>query len=320
MSGLLRKLQPSVTATAMVILLILVGAASCRQTKGPPKPSVTEKLREAGLADHTRHPRLIIGVYANRPLLAFVDDKGVRSGFDIEVARFIAKKLGYEGDSEVRWVEIKTPADRVKLLVRGDVDLVVASFSITPARRRDIRFAGPYFVDDQRVLIRTALKGRISTIEDLKNPEFRVCTATGSTSEALLKARGIPYIPLDATEECFDGVLRGKFDAMSSDRAILSGFRSEHQGEVTPLSLELATPDNPGIERIGIGISKNNPALQDLVDYFLNKSYLDQQAGSVTAWQTAFNQYLTPFYGPATQPQPDRQPDLLDHDAKAPTR
>jgi glutamate transport system substrate-binding protein len=319
MSGLLRKFQPYVTATAMVILLILVGAASCsQQTEDPPKPSVAEKLREAGLADHTQHPKLIIGVYANRPLLAF-DDNGVRAGFDIEVARFIAKNLGYE-ENKIEWVDINTPADRINLLVRGDVDLVVASFSITSERRRHIRFAGPYFVDDQSVLIRADLEGSISTIEDLKSTEFKVCTATGSTSEALLKAREIPYVPLDATERCFAGVLDGTYDAMSSDRAILSGFRSGHQNEVTLLEVELATPDNPGIEKIGIGISKNNPALQDLVDYFLNKSYLDQRAGGTTAWQTAFNEHLGRIYGTATQPQPDNQPDLLDHDAKAPTQ
>jgi glutamate transport system substrate-binding protein len=251
--------------------------------------------------------------------MGFVE-AGTNKGFDVDLARYIAKELGYAGEDKIEWVEITKVADRVTFLEQGKVDLVFASFSITKARMEHVRFAGPYMVTEQSVLIPAEMKGKISTIEDLKNPAHKVCTATGSTSERLLRDRDIHAISLDNDEACFGGVRKGTFQAMSTDRTVLFGFVSQFPKQFTVLDVALATADNAGVERLGIGVSKNNPALQDLVNYFLNKSYLAQQAGDPTEWRTAFNRYLGPWYGPLTQPPPDNVPDLLDFDAKAPSR
>jgi glutamate transport system substrate-binding protein len=81
--------------------------------------------------------------------------------------------------------------------------------------------------------------------------------------------------------------------------------------------MKLATANNPATERLGIGVAKNNDALRELVDYFLNKSFLSQQRGEPTEWQKAYRKHLVQF-GPATQPRPDSAPDLVDYDAKSP--
>jgi glutamate transport system substrate-binding protein len=322
------KLRSTATAIAVVSMLIIVGAAACEErTKKPDRPSVEEKLAEAGLSDHNKHPKLRIGVYTKRPLLGFIEN-GVNQGFEVDVARYVAKNLGYDSDEKIGWVEIKTVSDRLTFLQQGKVDLLFASFSYTDKRcgkewdGGEVLCAGPYLITEQSVLIPTSMKEKISTIQDLKGLGKKLCVATGSTSEKLLRVdRQMDVSSLDGTELCMDGIRNGTYLAASSDRTILAGFVSRYPAELAMLDLKLGTADNPGIEQIAAGVPRSNPALRELVDYFLNKSYLDQQADKATAWRTAFSQHLREWYGEQlTQPPPKRVPDLLDYDAKSPTR
>ncbi|HET8683469.1 MAG TPA: transporter substrate-binding domain-containing protein [Micromonosporaceae bacterium] len=307
-----------VAAGAVLVLLILVGAAAWRgETERPDLPSVAEKLAEAGLDDHARHPKLRIGIHTERRLLGF-HENGTYTGFDIEVARFIAANLGY-GD-KIEWVPIRNANDRIVLLEQDAVDLVLASFSITDERKKRVRFAGPYLITEQSVLVPAKMSSTIRSIQDLRDLARKVCVAASTTSESLLNDRQIPVDTRNNSEVCFKGVLDGDYQAMVAGRTILVGFASQHPEQVKVLDLELGLEDNLGIDRVGIGVSRNNPALQDLVNYFLNKSYLDQQAGRMTEWQSAYDRHLAVPHGKQSQPKPDEAPELLDYDAKAPTR
>jgi glutamate transport system substrate-binding protein len=324
----LSKLKSTATVIAVVSMLIIVGAAACQdKTKTPDRPSVEEKLAQAGLADHDKHPKLRIGVYTNRPLLGFVDNNGTNQGFEVDVARYVAKNLGYDSDQKIEWVEIKTVNDRLTFLQQGKVDLLFASFSHTDKRcgkewdGGDVLCAGPYLITEQSVIIPAAMDGKLSTIQDLENLRKKLCVATGSTSEKLLREdRHMDVSSLDSTELCIKGILNGTYLAASSDRTILVGFASMYPEQLHVLGLKLGTADNPGIEHLAVGVPPSNPALRELVDYFLNKSFLEQQAGNKTAWRSAFDKHLGRWYGDQlTQPPPKRVPDLLDYDAKAPT-
>ncbi|MCA2217372.1 transporter substrate-binding domain-containing protein [Jidongwangia harbinensis] len=306
------------TAVAFAALLALILVAACEKVTKDAPTSVEDLLAAAGLHDENRPPRLRIGVYTWQRPMAYVD-RGEHRGFDVDIARYIARNLGYDGDDKIEWVSINNVADRVKVLQQNTVDLVVASFSITTEKKKYIDFAGPYLITEQSVLIPTAQKNAITTIADLKNPEHQVCTATGSTSEALLAQRKIPYIPLDSDLLCFQGLRKGTFHAMSTDRTILSGFAGQAPGRFALLDLKLATATNPGTERLGVGVSRDNPALRQLVDYFLHRSFLDQRRGLSTEWQRAYREHLTDL-GPATQPRPEQVPELVDFDSKSPAR
>ncbi|GAA2484667.1 transporter substrate-binding domain-containing protein [Winogradskya humida] len=303
---------------SLTLLITLLIVAACENATHVPPPSVEDKMVEAGLRDPNRSPKLRIGVYTWQRTMGYTE-RGVNKGFDVEVARYIARNLGYEGDDKIDWVPLSSIADRMKVLEAKTVDMVVASFSINADRAKSIGFAGPYLLTEQSVLIPAALKGRIATIGDLKKPAYEVCTSTGSTSEALLNERRIPVTPLNSDRDCFKGLRDGTFQAMSSDRTVLAGFAAEYPRKFELPAIQLTTLGNPGIEELGIGVAKDNVALRELIDYFLYKSYRDQQAGRSTEWQRAYRQYLS-HLGPASQPAPAQVPDLLDYDAKSPGR
>ncbi|HZM83149.1 MAG TPA: transporter substrate-binding domain-containing protein [Candidatus Limnocylindrales bacterium] len=315
-----KRVRSLMTAVAVTILLVLAGASACEEETHESKPSVEQKLKDAGLFEHSTHPKLKIGVYINRPLLGFVE-RGVNGGFEVDIARYVAKNLGYQGDGKIEWVTVPSVNDRMLYLERGQVDLVFASLSMIPDRcDKRILCAGPYLVTEQSVLIPTALKAKIATIQDLAKLGEKVCTAAGSTSEKLLREdRGMQVSSLNSTEECVAGVRNGTYEAVSSDRTILAGFVSRYPNELMVLNVKLGTSTNQGIERIGVGVPRNNTALRELVDYFLNKSFDNQQKGKTTEWTAAFDKHLSRWYGEQlTQPRPDNVPILLDYDAKAP--
>ena len=73
-------------------------------------------------------------------------------GFDVDVAQYVAKELGFEGD---KVIFKETPsAQRETAIQGGQVGLIFATYSITDARKEKVSFAGPYFVAGQDLLIK----------------------------------------------------------------------------------------------------------------------------------------------------------------------
>ena len=110
----------------------------------------------------------------------------------------------------------------------GEVDLVIASYSITDERRQVVGQAGPYYVTGQQLLV--GADSDIQSVDDIKGQE--VCSVTGSTSLDNVKAEGAKPRGFDTYSECVDQVLDGTVDAMTTDGAILLGYVAEHPDEL----------------------------------------------------------------------------------------
>ncbi|MGW4465110.1 transporter substrate-binding domain-containing protein [Micromonospora sp. NPDC004704] len=296
------------TSVAVLLTLALAAAAGCQSQQDPKLESVQEKLKQTHIY---QQGKLRVGVAGTEPLMGEVEN-GVYKGFDIEIARYIASSLGYSAeDIEFKAVETE---NRIPRLQGGDVDLVVSSFSITEEREKLVSFAGPYFVTTQEVLIPVAMKGKIQTIEDLRNPAYRVCTSGGSTSEEELERHKVSPLVVMTTNDCVTGIRAGRYDAMSSDETILAGFMSRYPKEFEIVGMPFGTS-----ERLGIGVPITDPALRDLVAYFLQKSYLAGRNGGSSPWRTAYNRTLGPWLGAdRNQPAPEKVPDLIDFDERSP--
>ncbi|GIJ21884.1 transporter substrate-binding domain-containing protein [Micromonospora lutea] len=302
----------SVATTAAVALTLLLGAAAgCDSRQEPDLPSVQEKLRESHIWGQ---PVLRVGVADDEPLMGEVRD-GVHIGFDVEIARYIAASLGYEGEHRIEFVTVSTE-DRIPALQGGIVDLVVSSFSITEDRKKQVSFAGPYFVTTQEVLVPNRHRSAIRTIEDLRNPQYKICTSGGSTTEAELEKHQVPTLVVKDVWDCVKGIRAGKYDAVSSDETILAGFVARHPTEFEIVDMPFGTS-----ELLGVGVPIGDPALRDLVAYFLDKSYQQGRNGEASPWQTAYNRTLGPWLrSEKRQPQPLDVPKLVDFDDKAPRR
>ncbi len=222
--------------------------------------------------------KITIGVKFDQP---GIGEKGatddVPSGFDIEIGKIIAGKLGIDGTDpeQVEWKETISD-NREPFLQEGEVDLVIASYSITDERKQLVGQTGPYYVTGQQLLVQ---KGSdIQSVDDIKGKE--VCSVTGSTSLDNVEAEGAKPRGFDTYSECVDQVLNGTVDSMTTDGAILLGYAAEHPDELEVVGEPFSE------ERYGIGFSKDSPEVCQFLNDTLEESFED---GS---WDKAFESTL----------------------------
>ena len=126
---------------------------------------------------------IVIGTKFDQPGLGQKNPDGSMSGFDVDVARYVAKELGYPED-KIEWKESPS-AQRETLIDNDQVKFIVATYSITDARKQKVDFAGPYLLTGQSLLVKsdnTAINGAES-LQDNK----KLCSVSGSTPAQRIK-------------------------------------------------------------------------------------------------------------------------------------
>ena len=196
--------------------------------------------------------KIRIGIKFDQPGLGF-KKSGTYVGFDVDVAKYVAKKLGYSED-EIVWKEAPSK-QREAMLQNGDVDMILATYSITDERKNAVSFAGPYFVAGQDLLVRKD-DHSINGPEDLNGK--RLCSVTGSTSAATVKEKFASEVQLmeqPGYAECATALFSGIVDAVITDDIILAGLASASRGKLRVVGKPFTQ------EYYGVGIKKGDTAL-----------------------------------------------------------
>ncbi|KAB5614116.1 glutamate ABC transporter substrate-binding protein [Bifidobacterium bifidum] len=196
--------------------------------------------------------KIRIGIKFDQPGLGF-KKSGTYVGFDVDVAKYVAKKLGYSED-EIVWKEAPSK-QREAMLQNGDVDMILATYSITDERKNAVPFAGPYFVAGQDLLVRKD-DHSINGPEDLNGK--RLCSVTGSTSAATVKEKFASEVQLmeqPGYAECATALFSGIVDAVTTDDIILAGLASASRGKLRVVGKPFTQ------EYYGVGIKKGDTAL-----------------------------------------------------------
>ena len=220
--------------------------------------------------------KIRIGVKEDQPGLGYLDAAtGERTGFDIEIARWMAASLGVAADK----IEFKAipSANREAALSNGDVDLYVGTYSITDKRKKLVDFAGPYFITGQGLLVAKD-NTDITSEKDLDGK--KVCSATGSTpfqniKDNFPKANATSF---DIYTKCVEALKNGDVDAVTTDQAILLGYASQDPDNLKVVGEPFT------VEKYGIGLALGDTALRT----FLNKTLTD---GGAT-WTKIFESTL----------------------------
>ena len=167
-----------------------------------------------------------IGIKYDQPGLGLQEGSEF-TGFDTDVARYVADKLGYSED-QIEWVETIS-ANRETALQNNEVDMIFATYSINDERRGLVDFAGPYFVAGQDLLV-AADNTDITGPEDLEGKNL--CSVTGSTSAENIKndhAEGVQLVERPGYADCVTALASGAVDAVTTDDIILAGLAATEQ-------------------------------------------------------------------------------------------
>ena len=104
------------------------------------------------------------------------DKKGRFIGFDIDVAKMMAKDMG------VKFVPVNTAWDGIiPALITDKFDIIMSGMTITQERNLKINFANPYIIVGQTILINKKLKGIVKSYKDLNNPKYTITSKLGTT-------------------------------------------------------------------------------------------------------------------------------------------
>lgn len=216
--------------------------------------------------------KVVVGVKFDQPGLGLKEGNDY-TGFDVEVARYVAKELGY---TEVEFKESPS-AQRETLLQSDQVKMIFATYSITDDRKQKVSFAGPYFIAGQDLLVK-------ADNTDITGPDTlngkKLCSVTGSTSAKKIKdnyASGVQLQEYDTYSKCVEALNSGVIDAVTTDNVILAGFAAQpqYQGKLKVVGKPFSE------ERYGVGIKKGDTELCGKINTALEKMESDG------AWEKA---------------------------------
>ncbi|MEJ8637856.1 glutamate ABC transporter substrate-binding protein [Streptomyces sp. NPDC006475] len=259
-----------VTAASVTVFALALTATACGSDD-----------KDSGSGD-SGGKKITVGIKYDQPGLGLKTPDGKFTGFDVDVANYVAKELGY-APGDVEFKETKS-ADRETALARGDVDFIAATYSINDERAQKVDFAGPYLLAHQDLLIRS--DDNVAKGDDLNGK--KLCSVTGSTSAQNVKKDFAPKAQLQQVgtySECLAALQSGAVDALTTDDSILAGFAAQDQykGKFKLAGLKLSN------ENYGIGVKKGDKAMVDKINAALEKMVKDK------AWDKA----VTDNFGPA---------------------
>ena len=251
------------TGALFLLVTIALGFASCGGDS-----------RATSLIDKIAGDRkVIVGTKWDQPGLGLKAGSGEPQGFDVDVAKYVIRELSGGRSVEVEWKE-SISSNREAFLASGAVDFIVASYSITEARKQKVTFAGPYIIAHQDTMVRAESTG-ITKATDLEGK--RICQVAGSN--AYKRVTDPPpdgQLDLDVQlvgaanwSECVAKLSGNNLDAVTSDDLLLAGFAAQGGDRFRILG------DPFTDEKWGIGLRKGDIKTCEAVNAAIEKMYSD---------------------------------------------
>jgi polar amino acid transport system substrate-binding protein len=219
--------------------------------------------KKSTLEEILKKGELKVGFEAGYMPFEMTDKKGRFVGFDIDMAKEMAKAMG------VRFVPVNTAWDGIiPALITKKFDIIMSGMTVTQERNLKINFADPYIIVGQTILLNKKHAGQVKSYKDLNDPKYIVTSKLGTTGEQAVK-RLIPkctYKSFETEPEAALEVVNGKADAFVYDLPYCVIFNAE-QG-----AGKLVFIDKPfTYEPLAWAIRKGDPDFMNWLNNFLRQ-------------------------------------------------
>ena len=189
------------------------------------------------LAEIIKRDKLIVATFGTAPPFCYTDEKGKLVGFDIDIARLIAKAL-FGDENKVEFVVV-TSEGRWPAVNSGRADIGIASTTVYPDRALRVAFTRPYVDSGMSVLVRKDLK--IKSLAQLNSSKFTLANLSNPQMQARQK-RFLPDIRVltfDTPSSMFTAVKSGQASAMQMDTPVVNWYAANNK-ELTVLPENLS--------------------------------------------------------------------------------
>jgi polar amino acid transport system substrate-binding protein len=251
-----------------------------------PLPALTGAPADAALQPIRARGYLRAGVSADSLLLGSRNPvTGQIEGFDIDVVHAIAQAI-FGDASKVQLVVIQS-ADRIPVLQKDAVDVVVRNMSMTCSRWNDIAFSAEYFQSGLKILVR---KGSDATSLAALTGK-KVCAPNStSTMDVVRATAGVQAVGAATHTGCLVLFQQGEVDAIAGDDTVLAGLAAQDPYAYVPTIAPLTS------EPYGVGIRKDRVDLVRYVNTVLAQMKEDGR------WTASYDRWFAKALGPAPQP------------------
>ena len=207
-----------------------------------------ERIKNAGVVK--------IGVFGDKPPFGYVDEKGANQGYDIILAKRIAKEL-LGDENKVEFVLFEA-ANRVEFLKSNKVDIILANFTQTPERAEQVDFALPYM----KVALGVAVPkdSEIKSVEDLKDKTLILNKGTTADAYFTKNHADIKTLKFDQNTETFAALMDKRGDALAHDNTLLFAWVKERPDYKVVIK-ELGNQDV-----IAPAVKKGDKELKEFID------------------------------------------------------
>ncbi|TFD78961.1 glutamate ABC transporter substrate-binding protein [Cryobacterium fucosi] len=275
-----KRLAISALALASVFALSACTDSGAGAPSAAPVAEAPEFAAGTTMAKLSEAGKITIGTKFDQPLFGLKGPDGTPVGFDVEIGKLVAAKLGIKPEN-IQWVETVS-ANREPFIQNGQVDLVVATYTINDARKLVVDFAGPYYQAGQDLLVLAGNKEKITGPEDLAGKA--VCTVSGSTSEKNIAAYTTNVLATDTYSNCLGPLRSGEVAAVTTDNVILAGLADQNKDEFEVVDKPFTK------EPYGIGLKKDDAEFRTFINDVLEESFDD---GSwAAAWKATAGKVL----------------------------
>lgn len=166
---------------------------------------------------------LIVGTKTDAPPFGYYNKEDKLVGFDIDIAYAIAEYIfGEKSYSNVKFVKVDTQ-NRIAKLNSKEVDILVATMSVNDKRRLIMNFSAPYFIANQKLLIR-----KTSKIANLQyfNKNGRLAVVMGSIGERVARnfSPNANLIGVKTYSQAVNLLINNQVDGILGDDCILAGY------------------------------------------------------------------------------------------------
>ena len=238
-------------------LLLLIGCAQTNSNIATASNSsatpVIDRIQKSGT--------LRVGTAGNMPPLNMTSKEGELMGYEVDLARAMAKSMGVKAKFEVMPFAELLPA-----LQADKIDLILSNMTITPGRNLKVAFVGPYFISGKAFMTKKKTIAMADDADDIDAKNTRLVALKGSTSQAFVET-ALPDAQLVTAkdyDEAVKMVIEDKVHAMVADYPIcvVSVFRYPEQGLLSVVTTLTYEP-------IGVGVPAGDPLLVNWVENFL---------------------------------------------------
>ncbi|GHD62551.1 transporter substrate-binding domain-containing protein [Jeongeupia chitinilytica] len=216
---------------------------------------------------------LKVALEGSYPPFNFKDKQGQLTGFEVELARELARRLGVKADFTTgEWSGLLAG------LQAGKFDVVINQVGITDARQKVFDFSEPYTISSAQLIVRKNETRSFKSLDDLKGKKLGLGLGTNYADMAKAVA-GVEVKTYPGAPEYLQDLAQGRLDAALNDSLMIPFAIKESRLPVKP-----GAPVG-ALSKSGIPFAKGNPAFKAAVDKALADMHKDGSFAKIsTKW------------------------------------